>query len=234
MVPLLEARFGKWPTNRMAAPVKDFSVAIAPPKPGIFLIDRPQSPQSQIIGAFVTQARGGDDLVAFNAANTILGTDFLSRLNADIREKRGWSLWRPGLFLAARRPQSLYRAGAGAGRPDRPGDRGDAGRHQGLPRVRRRHAVGVQKVVKGNIASLPAEYETSGDVLGQMQSDALYGRPFDYVESLQGRYATLTRPDHGPGGARAHRSCPVQLGRGRRQGADREPAQGAEHADHAD
>jgi len=51
-----------------------------------------------------------------------------------------------------------------------------------------------QKVIKGNIAALPGDYETTGAVLGQMQADALYGRPFDYVEGLGKRYATLTAP----------------------------------------
>lgn len=194
MMPLLEARFGKWPTNRIAPPVKDFSVPIAPHKPGIFLIDRPQSPQSQIVGAFVTNATGRDDLVAFNAANTILGTDFLSRLNADIRERRGWSYGVQGYF-SPRQGRSPYIVQAPV-QSDQTGpaiaamlsDIRDFLGDKGVTPAE------FQKVVKGNIASLPADYETNGDVIGQMQSDAQYGRPFDYVESLQQRYATLTAP----------------------------------------
>ena len=48
------------------------------------------------------------------------------------------------------------------------------------------------KVVKGNIAALPGSYETNGEVVSQMQADQLYGRPFDYVESLAKRYSALT------------------------------------------
>ncbi|HEY1124636.1 MAG TPA: pitrilysin family protein [Sphingobium sp.] len=194
MLPLLEARFGKWPTNRMAVPIKDFSVPIPPAKPGIFLIDRPQSPQSMILGAFVTTAKGGDDLVAFEAGNTILGTDFLSRLNADIRETRGWSYGVNG-YLSTRLNRSPYVVQApvqadqtGPAIAAMLGDIRDFIGPKGLTPAE------FNKVVKGNIAALPGAYETNGAVVGQMQADAVYGRPFDYVESLARRYAALTIP----------------------------------------
>jgi len=192
MLPLLDARFGKWPTNRMALPTKDFSVPIPPAKPGIFFIDRPQSPQSMILGAFVTTAKGGDDLVAFEAANTILGTDFLSRLNADIRETRGWSYGVSG-YLSTRLNRSPYIVQApvqadqtGPAIAAMLGDIKDFLGPKGLTPAE------FNKVVKGNIAALPGGYETGGAVLSQMQADAVYGRPFDYVESLARRYSALT------------------------------------------
>jgi len=192
MLPLLEARFGRWPADRMGAPAKDFSMPIPPAKPGVFLIDRPQSPQSMILGAMVTQATGSDDLVAFGAANTILGTDFLSRLNADIRERRGWSYGVQG-YLSTRLGRSPYIVQAPV-QADKTGpaiaamleDIRDFLGPKGVTPAE------FNKVVKGNIAALPAQFETTGAVLGQMQADALYGRPFDYVESLGQRYATLT------------------------------------------
>ncbi len=234
MLPLLEARFGKWPTNRMVPPSKDFSVPIPPAKPGVFLIDRPQSPQSMILGAFVTSAKGSDDLVAFNAANTILGTDFLSRLNADIRETRGWSYGVSG-YLSTRLHRSPYVVQAPV-QADQTGPAiaamaGDIRDFLGSKGVT---PAEFQKVIKGNIAALPGDYETTGAVLGQMQADALYGRPFDYVETLGTRYATLTAPIMDQAAARDHRSGEVQLGGRRRQESDRGPAQGARPAHHAD
>ncbi len=57
----------------------------------IVLIDRPQSPQSLIYGGAVLPLSGTDDLLALNAANVTLGSDFLSRINSDLRETKGWS-----------------------------------------------------------------------------------------------------------------------------------------------
>jgi len=192
ILPLLDERFGAWPQNRMAPATKDFTVPIPPAKPGIFLIDRPQSPQSMILGGFVTTARGADDLVAFGAANTVLGDDFLSRLNTDIRETRGWS-YGVRAYLTTRVERSPYIVTAPV-QADQTGPaiavmRDDIAQFLGPKGVTQQEFA---RVIGGNIARLPARYETSGAVLAQMQTDALYGRPFDYVESLAGRYASLT------------------------------------------
>ena len=56
------------------------------------LIDRPQSPQSLIQGGFVLPVSGTDDNLTLNTANVVLGTDFLSRINADLRETKGCTL----------------------------------------------------------------------------------------------------------------------------------------------
>jgi len=192
ILPLLDTRFGAWPQNRMAPATKDFSVAIPPARPGIYLIDRPQSPQSMILGGFVTTARGADDLVAFGAANTILGDDFLSRLNTDIRETRGWS-YGVRAYLTTRVERSPYIVAAPV-QADQTGPAISAMRDDIVQFLGARGVTQPEfaRVVSGNIARLPARFETGGAVLGQMQADALYGRPFDYVESLAGRYARLT------------------------------------------
>src|SRR3546814_19752440 len=41
----------------------------------------------------------------------------------------------------------------------------------------------------------PGSFETSGDVLNEMQRDVLYERPFDYVEGLADKYRALTAKD---------------------------------------
>ena len=91
-VPLLEARFGNWraPAGSPRG-TKAFNVAIPAPRPRIVLIDRPQSPQSVILGAQILQVEGTQDLLILTAANEVLGGDFLSRINMELRERRGWS-----------------------------------------------------------------------------------------------------------------------------------------------
>jgi predicted Zn-dependent peptidase len=44
------------------------------------------------------------------------------------------------------------------------------------------------------VRELPGSFETSGAVLGQMQDDVLYGRPFDYAETVAAKYKALTAP----------------------------------------
>lgn len=190
--PLLEASLGNWPQNRMASPVKDFSVPIPEPKPGIYIVDRPQSPQSVILGGFVTSAVGKDDLLAFTTSNTILGDDFLSRLNEDIREVKGWS-YGVRASLSRRLERSPYIISAPV-QADKTGPAIAAMRDQMVAFLGNKGVTPEEfkRVVSGEIAGLPGRYETTGAVLGQMQSDALLGRPFDYAETLRARYEALT------------------------------------------
>lgn len=192
IVPLLEARFARWPTVRIAPATKDFPASVPAARPGIFLIDRPQSPQSMILGGLVTDRKGSDDLVAFDAANTVLGDDFLSRLNTDIREVKGWS-YGVRAYLSPRVGRSPYVVAAPV-QADKTGPAiaamiGDMKDFLGGKGVT---PAEFDRVVKGETAQLPARYETSGAVLAQMREDAAFGRPFDYVESLAGRYARLS------------------------------------------
>src|SRR3546814_11329682 len=50
-------------------------------------------------------------------------------------------------------------------------------------------------LVNGSTRELPGSFETSGDVLTEMQRDVLYERPFDYVEGLADKYRALTAKD---------------------------------------
>ena len=58
----------------------------------IVLINRPNSPQSYILGGVLTDARAQDPaIVDLYNANNALGGNFLARLNMNLRETKGWS-----------------------------------------------------------------------------------------------------------------------------------------------
>src|SRR3546814_5805654 len=48
-------------------------------------------PQSVILAGEVLDAKGTDDLLTLIAANDVMGGNFLSRMNMDLRETKGWS-----------------------------------------------------------------------------------------------------------------------------------------------
>ncbi|PWS21165.1 hypothetical protein DKP78_25020, partial [Enterococcus faecium] len=73
LTPILANAFGQWVPPASAKAVKDFSAAIPAATPKIVLIDRPQSPQSYIMGGEVLGLSGTDDLLVLNAANNVLG-----------------------------------------------------------------------------------------------------------------------------------------------------------------
>ena len=188
---MLDARFGDW-TPTGAAGAKDFSAAATPAAPKILLIDRPDSPQSLIIGAAPTALVGTDDLLPLLAANDTLGGDFTARLNMDLREAKHWSYGVSGSFRRAQY-QTPYVIGAPV-QADKTGDsikalQGDIKAFLSTNGVTKDE---FDSTVSDAIRSLPGNFETSGAVLGAMQQNDLYKRPDDYYASLPQKYRALS------------------------------------------
>ncbi len=195
LLPLLDAQFGNWPSDRMARPVKDFSATIPVPEPKIYLIDRPNSPQSLILAGQVLGVTGRDDLVALRAANDVLGGNFLSRINMDLREVKGWSYGaRTG--IASQEGPVNFSISAPV-QADRTGDTIKAIREQvsGFLSGQGVTAAELERTINGNVRELPGQFETASDVLSGISTIVTYGRPDDYYETLAQKYRRLTAQD---------------------------------------
>jgi predicted Zn-dependent peptidase len=192
LLPLLETRFGGWQAAAAPKGVKDLERPIPAPRPRIILIDRPQSPQSVILGGEVLDRRGRDDLVALLAANNVLADDFLSRINMDIREKKAWSYGVSGR-LNLREGPIPYVVSAPV-QQDKTGPALAALLEDYREFLGKKPITKAEfdRVVEGNVLALPAQYETSSAILSQIQQDAVFGRPSNYVETLAGRYEAIT------------------------------------------
>lgn len=192
ITPQLEAAFGDWRAPSTPRGTKDFAAAVPATTSRIVLIDRPQSPQSLIYGGAVLPVSGTDDLLALNAANVTLGGDFLSRINSDLRETKGWSYGvRGGVNALEHRVPYIVNAPVQANRT------GDSIAALIAQYDRFLEADGVQpneleRTINGNTRSLAGGFETSGQILGALRSNALYGRPDDYQTTLSSRTRALT------------------------------------------
>jgi predicted Zn-dependent peptidase len=189
----LEAAFGDWRAPSTPRGTKTFADAAVPtPTNRIVLIDRPQSPQSLIYGGAVLPLSGTDDLLALNAANVTLGSDFLSRINFDLRETKGWSYGVRGSVNALEhRLPYIVNAPVQANRT------GDSIAALIAQFDRFLETDGVQpneleRTINGNTRSLAGGFETSAQILGALRSNALFGRPDDYQATLASRTRALT------------------------------------------
>ncbi|KQY96565.1 pitrilysin family protein [Brevundimonas sp. Root1423] len=192
VTPQLEAAFGDWRAPAAARGTKDFTAAIPATTSRIVLIDRPQSPQSLIYGGAVLPVSGTDDLLALNAANVTLGSDFLSRINSDLRETKGWSYGvRGNANLLEHRVPYIVNAPVQANRTGE----SIAALIAQYDRFLQTDGVTPQELertINGNTRSLAGGFETSGQILGALRSNALYGRPDDYQTTLASRTSALT------------------------------------------
>jgi predicted Zn-dependent peptidase len=81
-----ERAFGRW---KGEAPARaKFSTPLPPQRRTVYVVDRPDSPQSQIYVAGFGPERNSDDWAALRTANQILGGGVAGRLFLDVREKR--------------------------------------------------------------------------------------------------------------------------------------------------
>jgi predicted Zn-dependent peptidase len=192
LTPMLEARFGAWAAPSAARGTKAFEAAVPLAEPRIVLIDRPQSPQSLILGGLVLPVTGRDDLVAFQAANEVIGNGFLSRINQDIRETRGWSyglngrttLLENGVPYIISAPVQANRTGESIAVL--------IDQYRAFLSDRGVTAAERERTVNGNVRQLPGSFESSAAVLNALRSNALYGRPDNYWEALAPRYEAMT------------------------------------------
>ncbi|MEO8547805.1 MAG: pitrilysin family protein [Sphingomicrobium sp.] len=189
----LESRFGSWTPAAAAKGVKAFPTPT--PRPAaqrILLIDRPGAPQSTITGGQLLPLDPRGDTVPLYTANQVLGGDFLSRLNMDLRETKGWS------YGVSGNPNQLANAVAytvsAPVQSDRTGEslaalNGDIAEFLSTKGV-------SQDELEGNVTNLvnglPGEFETSGALLQAMMRNDLLGRPDNYYEGLPARYRAQT------------------------------------------
>ena len=192
ITPRLERAFGDWRAPAAARGTKAFSAAIPDTSARIVLIDRPQSPQSLIYGGTVLPLSGSDDLLTLNAANSVLGTDFLSRINADLRETKGWSYGVRGTVngLEHRLPYIV----SAPVQANRTGESIAAliAQYERFLTEDGVTPAELERTVNGDTRGLAGSYETSGQILNGLRSNALYNRPDDYQETLASRTRALT------------------------------------------
>jgi predicted Zn-dependent peptidase len=187
--PLLQARFGTWrPPAGVARGVKAFNVAIPAPRPRIILINRPQSPQSVILGGQILPVEGTQDLLNLTAANEALGGNFLSRINMELRERRHWSYGANGRPTLVEH-QVPYIISAPV-QSNQTGPSIAAAREMVSGFLTNNGVTDEEmtRIVLGNTRQLPGQFETSGAVLGALRSNALYRRPDNYWSTIADRY----------------------------------------------
>lgn len=191
----LEKAFGNWTASSAAAGTKSFGAAIPKPVKRIILVDRPKSPQSIILGGEVLDAKGSDDLVNLQAANEVYGGNFLSRINMNLRETKGWSYGvRSGVSLNIESVPFVITAPV---QSDKTGDSmkeliSDLTAFLGSKGTTEEELV---RTVNGNVRRLPGSFETGNAIFTGVTSILNYGRPDDYYEQLPAKYAAMKTGD---------------------------------------
>jgi zinc protease len=191
VLPLLEAAFGGWKSSRRAVPEKHVDPVTLPERARLLVVDKPGAPQSLILAAHVAPPGGADNDIAIGLMNDVIGGDYLSRVNQNLRVDKHWSYGAYTFLQDARgpRPFMVYA-------PVQTDRTADAIRelHGELARfVASEPATPdeLTRVFRSNAYSLPGRFETAQAVLESLQANARLGRPDDYAATLKQRYEAV-------------------------------------------
>jgi zinc protease len=98
--PKLEKIFKNWQPGDV--PKKNIQKVALRAKPAIYLIDKPDAPQSLVMAGSPAPSSSDPEALAIDLMNFILGGDFVSRINMNLRENKHWSYGAFSVLIDAR------------------------------------------------------------------------------------------------------------------------------------
>ncbi|HZF45116.1 MAG TPA: pitrilysin family protein, partial [Sphingomonadaceae bacterium] len=194
LLPQLNATFGHWPGIRSMPPRKDLTVTTPVPQRRLVVIDRPNSPQSVLVFGRVLPLTGKQQgQEALDLANEVIGDGFLSRLNLDLREDKGWSYGVGSQIMRDQGPEALLVYTQVQSDKTADSIKLILDNMTAFPGNRPVEDTEFQRVTDGNIRGMPNRYQTNGQVLGALVSNSQLGRPDDYQVKLPEIYRAVTK-----------------------------------------
>ncbi|MFC4727427.1 M16 family metallopeptidase [Coralloluteibacterium thermophilus] len=192
ILPLLEKHFADWRAEGDGHVRVDVPQVGAPPAPRVFLVDQPGAIQATILVGQLVPSTMDPQALDFDIANGVLGGQFSSRLNMNLREDKNWA-YGAYSFASGARGQRPWIAFAPV-QIDRTAD--------AIAELRREiaaYASGeapagtaeIERVKAANVRGMPGSYETASSVLSAIGGIVRFERPDDYVTTLKTRTESL-------------------------------------------
>ena len=187
----LDRTFGDWQAPTTPVPAKNIADVPLPETGRVIIMDQPGSPQSLVLAGHVYPSSGDANFQTQEMASDILGGEFTSRVNMNLREDKGWA-YGAYTFTTGARGQRMWLVYAPVQTDKTSESLAELGREfeaylGGRPGTAEELSLFVSK----RINSLPGQFETANAVLGSLLSNDRYGRSNDYVPSLKSQYASL-------------------------------------------
>jgi len=180
MKPMVEKYFGSWKKGPVLKSKFPATPEIAATQ--IYLVDKPKAAQSEIRIGHVGVARNTDDYFAVTVMNTILGGQFSSRINLNLRETKGYTYGARSSFVMQKEAGPFVASSAVKSSVT------DSSVIEFMKELRGiRDEDVTQKELEFAINSLvrrhPRGFETPGQIAGQLMNLVLYNLPDDYFNT---------------------------------------------------
>ena len=190
--PQIEARFGDWKAPAEPKPVKTIPAVAPASAPRLFLLDKPGATQSIIAAANIAPDGKSADQELMSTANTVLGGQFISRLNLNLREDKHWSYGASSSITRTRGPQ-VFLAQAAVER-DRTADSIVEMQKELRDIVAKKppSTAEIDDAKRADLLALPGSFETAGQVAAAFASLIELEQPDDYYNRLPELIAAQT------------------------------------------
>ncbi len=193
LLPQLERAFAGW--QRADVPTIDIPNAQGREQAGLYIVDRPGSAQSVINIGHVGVARSTPDYFPLLVLNTMLGGQFVSRVNLNLREEKGYTYGARTSF-DYRRGAGPFSASAGVFTKvtkesvaefmkELRGVRGE------IPITAKELEFSKQAIIRG----YPRGFETPGQIANRLSDVVLYGLPDNYFNNYIQQVRAVTLAD---------------------------------------
>jgi predicted Zn-dependent peptidase len=194
LIAKLEARLSRWKKGK---PVIKSIPAVSKPsdKQTIYLLDRPQAGQTMIMAGYLIQPYGQIDELALEQMNNVLGGDFTSRINLNIREDKHWS-YGAGSYVAGTRAQRPYIFYAPV-QTDKTAESISELKKEVEQFIRARPITEkeFEKTRQNSVLSTAGMWETNNRVNGFLSQIVRYNLPDSYWNTYSTRLQNLTIDD---------------------------------------
>ena len=186
--PMVEKVFGDWAKGTPTPAVPGDATTA---KAKLLLVDKPGAPQTQLRVASIGVARNTPDYEPIVVMNEILGGLFSSRINLNLREEHGYTYGASSQFVFRRAPGPFV-VGTGV-RTDVTGPAVMEVMKE-LKRIRESDVSPEELTLSKDslVRSLPANFETSGDMNATTANTYIYDLGFDYYSKLAPRLSAVT------------------------------------------
>ena len=191
---VVEKALAAWPKAGSRPPFS-YPTLPEPAKTTIYLVDRGGAAQSNVAIGQPGPPRSTPDYYALQVMNTMLGGMFQSRLNANIREEKGYSYGVSSSFGFGKGPGAFRTGGAIVG------DKTDAALNEFMKELR--GMLGARPITDDELATakdsliqrLPATFASVGAINNALTTLWTQGLPDDYYQQYTKAVAAVTKED---------------------------------------
>jgi zinc protease len=192
LLPDLERAFSAWKPGK--APAKNIGNVARTSGGKVYLIDKPDAPQSTIVAAHISEPSGQPEELAIETVMTNFGGIATSRLNRNLRLDKHWSYGTQGVINAARGQRPFVVIAPVQTDKTKESMIEVAKEIRGVAGERPLAGEEYASIMRNMTLRLPGRFETLNSLEGAAIDMINYGLPADYWSRYGSNVRLLTEP----------------------------------------